>query len=75
MPRTVTGSDPAAPGRYDYVVDAHDGEILFQYSSPTADPTVAAPSLPIPTGCIGTDEDDQAQAFFGTLVSSAGTTV
>jgi Zn-dependent metalloprotease len=62
------------PASYDYLVDAHDGEILFQYSAvPTAAPTVAATPLPIPTSCVGTDEDDQAQAFFGTLVSSAGT--
>jgi Zn-dependent metalloprotease len=62
------------PARYDYLVDAHDGEILFQYSAaPTAAPTVAAAPLPIPASCTGTDEDDRAQAFFGTLVNSAGT--
>jgi bacillolysin len=68
------GSDPDAlighglglrpiPPRYNYLVDAHDGEILFRYSAaPTA--------LPTPTRCKGIDEDDQEQIFFGQLVES-----
>jgi Zn-dependent metalloprotease len=44
----------------DYLVDAHNGAILLHYSaSPTA--------LPIPVLCHGTDEDGQAQQFFGRL--------
>lgn len=54
------------PARYDYLVDAHDGAVLFTYSAvPTA--------LPTPARCTGTDEDDQQQSFFGQLVDPAGT--
>ncbi len=46
--------------RYSYLVDAHDGEILFTYSAvPTA--------LPAPTRCTGIDEDEVDQVFFGRL--------
>ena len=54
------------PPSYNYLVDAHDGEILFCYSAvPTA--------LPTPARCTGMDEDDQPQTFFGGLVASTGT--
>jgi Zn-dependent metalloprotease len=54
------------PVRYDYLVDAHDGDVLFTYSAvPTA--------LPTPARCRGTDEDDRQQTFFGQLVDDAGT--
>jgi bacillolysin len=52
---------------YNYLVDGHDGEILFCYS---AVPTVLA----TPTRCTGIDEDDRPQTFFGQLVASTGTT-
>lgn len=54
------------PTSYNYLVDAHDGEVLFSYSAvPTA--------LPTPSRCTGTDEDDKEQTFFGQLVDPAGT--
>lgn len=55
------------PPSYNYLVDAHDGEILFCYS---AVPTV----LPAPTRCTGVDEDDKPQTFFGQLLDSTGAT-
>ncbi|MGY1960784.1 M4 family metallopeptidase [Nocardia gipuzkoensis] len=55
------------PPSFDYLVDAHDGEILYYYSAvPTA--------LPRPTRCTGTDEDEVRQTFLGKLASPAGTT-
>jgi bacillolysin len=55
------------PPSFNYLVDAHDGEILFFYSAvPTA--------LPIPTQCKGIDEDEKEQTFFGQLASPTGTT-
>ncbi|MEV4703438.1 M4 family metallopeptidase [Actinoplanes sp. NPDC049316] len=45
-----------------YLVDAHDGEILFFYSNVA----MAAP-LPQPTKCTGVDENDMKQTFFGLL--------
>ncbi len=53
------------PSRYAYLVDAHDGEVLFSYSAvPTA--------LPTPAKCAGTDEDDDRQTFLGQLVGPGG---
>lgn len=55
------------PASFNYLVDAHDGEILFFYSAvPTA--------LPTPTRCTGIDENEDEQTFFGQLVQSGGTT-
>ena len=55
------------PPSVNYLVDAHDGEILFFYSAvPTA--------LPTPTRCKGIDENETEQVFFGQLASAAGTT-
>jgi Zn-dependent metalloprotease len=55
------------PPSFNYLVDAHDGEILFFYSAvPTA--------LPTPTQCKGLDENENGQTFFGQLVASTGTT-
>ena len=55
------------PSRVNYLVDAHDGQILFCYSAvPTA--------LPTPTRCTGFDEDEKKQTFFGQLAASTGTT-
>ena len=51
-----------------YLVDAHDGEILFLYSAVA----LAAP-LPSPTKCTGVDEDDVKQTFFGLLDAGGGT--
>jgi Zn-dependent metalloprotease len=60
------GRRPVPPG-YNYLVDAHDGSVLFCYSAaPTA--------LAIPARCKGIDEDGAEQTFFGELVSPAGTT-
>ncbi|WP_250036425.1 M4 family metallopeptidase [Paractinoplanes maris] len=56
------------PVSYNFLVDAHDGEILFTYSAvPTAGPAT-------PTRCTGIDEDEKPQVFFGRL-SGAGTAV
>ena len=41
----------------DYVVDAHDGEILYYYGT--------APTIGIPVKCKGTDEDGKPVEFFG----------
>lgn len=55
------------PPRYTYLVDAHDGEILFHYSAiPTA--------LPTPARCTGLDEDDEQHTFWGRLAGASGTT-
>lgn len=55
------------PPSFNYLVDAHDGEILFCYSAaPTA--------LAIPARCTGIDENDDEQAFFGELVAPTATT-
>lgn len=55
------------PPSFNYLVDAHDGEILFFYSAvPTA--------LPTPTRCKGIDENENEQTFFGQLAASTGTT-
>jgi bacillolysin len=60
------GPRPTRPS-FNYLVDAHDGEILFFYSAvPTA--------LPTPTRCTGIDENDTKQTFFGQLTASTGTT-
>lgn len=54
------------PVSFTYLVDAHDGAILYHYSAvPTA--------LPTPARCTGIDEDEAEQAFFGELVAP-GTT-
>jgi Zn-dependent metalloprotease len=54
------------PARYHYLVDAHDGAILFHYSAmPTA--------LGTPARCTGIDENEDNQTFFGRLVSEGGT--
>ncbi|MEX5301236.1 M4 family metallopeptidase [Kocuria sabuli] len=52
------------PPRVTYLVDAHDGEVLFHYSAvPTA----------IPARCKGIDEDETEQKFYGQLVDQADT--
>lgn len=77
----VTGGEPDAgdaallghglglrpvPPSFNYLVDAHDGGILFCYSAtPTA--------LAIPARCKGIDENDEEQAFFGELVAPSTT--
>jgi bacillolysin len=54
------------PPSYNYIVDAHNGEILFCYSAvPTA--------LPTPARCTGLDEDGKPQTFFGQLVAPTDT--
>jgi len=60
------GPRPIAP-RYTYLVDAHDGQILFTYSAvPTA--------LPTPARCTGVDENETEQTFFGSLATSTAKT-
>lgn len=60
------GARPVPPS-FNYLVDAHDGEILYYYSAvPTA--------LPIPTACKGIDENETEQTFFGQLVASTEST-
>lgn len=55
------------PASFNYLVDAHDGTILFCFSAvPTA--------LAIPARCKGIDENDAEQTFFGELVAPSGTT-
>jgi bacillolysin len=55
------------PFSFNYLVDAHNGEILFFYSAvPTA--------LPTPTRCMGIDENDTEQTFLGQLAASTSTT-
>jgi Zn-dependent metalloprotease len=54
------------PVRYDYLVDAHDGEVLFHYS-------VVPTALPTPARCSGFDENDAEQTFFGRLDTATGT--
>jgi bacillolysin len=54
------------PARYNYLVDAHDGEVLFTYSAvPTA--------LPTPARCTGLDENEDRQTFLGQLIHPTGT--
>lgn len=55
------------PVRFDYLVDAHDGEILFHYS---AVPTASS----IPARCQGIDEHETEQKFYGQLVDQTDTT-
>jgi len=55
------------PDSYNFLLDAHDGAILFTYS---AVPTV----LPTPARCTGVDEDEARQTFLGRLAGD-GTTV
>lgn len=43
--------------RFDYLVDAHDGALLFYFS--------AQPALEVPVQCRGLDEDDAPQIFWG----------
>ncbi|RDV12745.1 M4 family peptidase [Arthrobacter sp. RT-1] len=60
------GRRPVPPS-YNYLVDAHNGEILFCYSAaPTA--------LAVPARCKGIDEDEEEQTFFGELVAPNETT-
>jgi bacillolysin len=70
------GADPALEGHglgprpvpvsYHYLVDAHDGAMLFHYSAtPTA--------LPTPARCTGIDENEEHQTFFGRLLPGGGT--
>jgi bacillolysin len=61
------GRRPVPPS-YNFLVDAHSGEILFAYS---ATPTI----LPTPARCTGVDENEDRQTFLGRLVSAGGTSV
>ncbi|MFI5492300.1 M4 family metallopeptidase [Actinoplanes sp. NPDC051859] len=45
-----------------YLVDAHDGRIVFCYSA-----VATGAPIPPPTKCTGVDEDDVKQTFFGRL--------
>jgi bacillolysin/neutral peptidase B len=49
--------------RYDYLVDAHSGEIAYYFSS--------QPCIDVPVHCQGVDEFGQTQSFFG-LAAAGG---
>jgi Zn-dependent metalloprotease len=54
------------PPTFTYLVDAHDGTILFHFSAvPTA--------VPVPARCTGVDEDGTQQTFLGELAATPGT--
>lgn len=60
------GSPRRSSPRYDYLVDAHGGEVVFYYSTaPRARGEVPA----IPIKCTGSDELGVAQEFFGQAVA------
>jgi Zn-dependent metalloprotease len=60
------GPRPVPPS-FTYLVDAHDGTVLFHFSAvPTA--------VPVPARCTGTDEDGTQQTFLGELAAASGTT-
>jgi bacillolysin len=60
------GPRPVPPS-VTYLVDAHDGTILFHFSAvPTA--------VPVPARCTGVDEDGTQQTFLGELAAATGTT-
>lgn len=48
----------------EYLVDAHNGAILFYFST--------APTAAIPVKCAGVDEDDAAVEFYGARVDTDG---
>jgi bacillolysin len=48
---------------FDYLVDAHDGKVVYFFSST---PLVAAPAIPVK--CTGVDEDDEQIEFWGRRV-------
>lgn len=52
--------------RYDYIVDAHNGEILLHYSrTPSAG---AASPPPVPVRCRGVDALGEVRDFYGTAI-------
>jgi bacillolysin len=60
------GPRPVPPS-VTYLVDAHDGAILFHFSAvPTA--------VPVPARCTGVDEDEAQQTFLGERAAATGTT-
>ena len=59
------GARPIPPS-FTYLVDAHDGTVLFHFSAvPTA--------VPVPARCRGIDEDETEQTFLGELAAVTGT--
>lgn len=53
----LAGSPRVELASYDYLVDAHDGEIVYWFSS--------APQLDVPVACRGVDEEGRTRDFFG----------
>jgi len=51
------------PDSYNFLVDAHDGSILFTYSA-------VATAVPTPARCTGVDENETQQTFFGSLAGN-----
>ena len=51
------------PDSYNFLVDAHDGSILFTYSA-------VATAVPTPARCTGIDENETQQTFFGRLAGN-----
>jgi Zn-dependent metalloprotease len=61
------GRRPVPPS-CNFLVDAHDGEVVFAYSAvPTA--------LATPARCTGIDEDEAKRSFLGRLADTSGTAV
>jgi bacillolysin len=54
------GPSPRDECRVNYLVDAHNGEVLYYFS--------ARPTLTVPARCRGIDEDGGAQQFWGNEV-------
>jgi bacillolysin len=50
--------------KVNYLIDAHDGSVLFYYS--------ATPLLDVPTRCEGVDELSAQQEFWGRIASAGG---
>lgn len=66
LARHGLGPRPVPPS-VTYLVDAHDGTVLFHFSAvPTA--------VGVPARCTGVDEDGTEQTFLGALATATGTT-
>jgi bacillolysin len=57
--------------RFDYLVDAHDGEIVFYYPSDPMLASAAARAVPIPAKCSGEGESQELLEFWTTSSTGA----